>query len=58
MLCCDGFRHLITKDEFIGYLCPSANPTEEAMEEHIRELVELNKQRKETDNISAVLIGV
>lgn len=58
MLCCDGFRHLITKEEFIAFLCPSVNKTEEAMEEHIRELVEMNKQRKETDNISAVLIGV
>lgn len=58
LLCCDGFRHLITKEEFITFLCPLANKTEEDMKEHLTNLVELNKERKETDNISAVLIGV
>lgn len=58
MLCCDGFRHLISAEEFKNSLCPSVNPTEELMREHLIQLVELNKERKETDNISAVLIGV
>ena len=50
--------HLKTKEEFIASLCPAANPTEEEMKLNLQALVELNKQRKETDNISAVLIGV
>lgn len=58
LLCCDGFRHLITKEEFLETLCPAANPTEEEMKLNLQALVELNKQRKETDNISAVLFGV
>ncbi|MBQ6105017.1 MAG: serine/threonine-protein phosphatase [Lachnospiraceae bacterium] len=58
LLCCDGFRHLVTKEEFLENLSPSDNPTEDVMKEHLVKLVELNKQRKETDNITAVLIGV
>lgn len=58
LLCCDGFRHVITEEEFVANLCPSANRTEEEMDAHVRALIELNKQRKETDNISAVLFGV
>ena len=58
MLCCDGFRHVVTEEEFFEALRPAANADEETMKEHLRSLVELNKQRRETDNISAVLIGV
>lgn len=58
MLCCDGFRHLISNDEFFAYLCPETNPTEAYLQQHVEELVELNKERKESDNITAVCIGI
>lgn len=56
MLCSDGFRHVISDDEMKMYFTPSENMTEEMMKEHIVQLIELNKERGETDNISAILI--
>lgn len=56
MLCSDGFRHVITADEIKAALSPANNPNEEAMSKNIVRLIELNKDREETDNISAILI--
>ncbi len=56
MMCSDGYRHLITQEEFYEYLNPSILNNEEQMNEYIRYYIELNKYRKEEDNISAVLI--
>ena len=56
MLCSDGFRHVITSDEIKLAFCPINNPDEETMKNNIIKLIELNKERQETDNISAVLI--
>lgn len=56
LLCCDGFRHVVGPEEFYQYLNPSACTDEQAMHERLVQLTELNKQRMETDNISAVLI--
>ena len=56
MLCSDGFRHMITEDEIKAAFAPSVNTTEEQMKSNIIKLIELNKERNETDNISAILI--
>lgn len=56
LLCTDGFRHEITEKEILGRLEPLAVVTEEDMKEQARYLIELNKQRQETDNISVILI--
>ena len=56
MLCCDGFRHVITLDEFYNYLGAFANKDENAMKDNLVYLTELNKQRNETDNITAILV--
>ena len=56
MLCSDGFRHMITEDEIKAAFAPSVNATEEQMKSNIIKLIELNKERNETDNISAILI--
>lgn len=56
MLCSDGFRHMITEDEIKAAFTPSVNATEEQMKSNIIKLIELNKERNETDNISAILI--
>lgn len=56
MLCSDGFRHVVTEDEIKAAFAPSANMTEEAMKSNVVRLVELNKERNETDNISAILV--
>ena len=56
MLCCDGFRHVINPKEFYQYLNPAVSNEVEGMRKNLEYLTELNKQRNETDNITAVLI--
>lgn len=56
MLCSDGFRHEITPDEIFEKLQPGVLFDENTMINHTNELIELNKNRKERDNISVVLV--
>jgi serine/threonine protein phosphatase PrpC len=56
MLCCDGFRHVVGPREFFQYLNPDVCTNKDNMRENLVYLTELNKQRMENDNISAVLI--
>jgi len=56
LLCSDGFRHMITEDEIHLALLPSENEDEQTMKHNIVKLVGWNKERQETDNISAILI--
>ena len=56
MLCSDGFRHVIKEQELYQYLNPAAADTPKKMQDCIRYLTDLNKHRKEQDNISVVLI--
>lgn len=56
MLCSDGFRHEITAEEIARTLGPSVNHSEQEMESHIVQLIDLNKYRHENDNITALLI--
>lgn len=56
MLCCDGFRHVVTPSEFYSYLNASRMVSTEAIEGTLAQLTELIKSRGETDNISAIVI--
>lgn len=56
MLCSDGFRHKITEEEIRTAFSPEKNEDEGVMKDNIVYLVERNKERGETDNISAILI--
>lgn len=56
LLCCDGFRHVIAPHEFYQELGPACAADEEAMRSALVRLTELNKARREEDNISAILI--
>ena len=56
LLCTDGFRHVIDEKEFLVHLKPEILSDETFMEQQVRGLVELNKQRKEKDNITAIVI--
>lgn len=58
LLCCDGFRHVITDEEFFEGLNPQVAKREPEMAANLQYFVDLNKYRRETDNISAVLIHV
>ena len=56
MLCSDGFRHEISAEEIYEALNPDALLDENVMNSSADRLIELNKARKERDNISVVLI--
>lgn len=56
MLCSDGFRHVITEDEFMKLMNPNIMTTEKAMKDAAIYCTELNKQRRENDNISVILV--
>lgn len=55
-LCSDGFRHVITEEEFTKLLKPEKMQDEKALRDMAVYCTELNKQRRETDNISVILI--
>ncbi|MDE6036192.1 MAG: protein phosphatase 2C domain-containing protein [Ruminococcus sp.] len=56
MLCSDGFRRVISKSEIYNYLNPVNTPSENAIEKNLKDLLKLNMDRKETDNITALVI--
>lgn len=56
MLCSDGFRHKVKEDEIAECFAPSKLIDKDAMALKSEKLIELNKERKETDNITVVLI--
>lgn len=56
VLCSDGFRHVITPEEIYQKLNPSVLVNEPVMKENAVSLIELNKQRREVDNISIAVI--
>ena len=56
ILCSDGFRHVISPDEIFEKFRPELLENEDIMLQNIVSLVELNKSRKEVDNISAAVI--
>ena len=56
MLCCDGFRHVVTPQEFYQAFRPDLLTDRGIMEQKLKEITELNLARGETDNISAILV--
>ena len=56
MLCSDGFRHRISMWEMYQFLNPLVNYDESVMQRNAMKLVELNKARKEEDNISVLML--
>ncbi len=58
MLCSDGFRHVITETEIFGQMSPQVIRSEQDMLNAEKFLVEMNKTRREQDNISVAMIKV
>ncbi len=56
MLCSDGFRHLITEDEFYKLITPQKMKTEKLLKDAAIYCTELNKSRQEKDNITVILL--
>ncbi|RHW42729.1 serine/threonine-protein phosphatase [Neobacillus notoginsengisoli] len=58
VLCSDGFRHMVSDEEIFSAFRPVELADESVMEQRARAMVELNKQRQETDNISVLLVKI
>lgn len=58
MICSDGFRHLISEEEFIKIMNQNSMEMEKDLKDAAIYCTELNKQRKETDNISVIITKV
>ncbi|MBR2675271.1 MAG: serine/threonine-protein phosphatase [Mogibacterium sp.] len=56
LLCSDGFRHVVSAEEFYQAFNPQMMISTDIMEQKLQEITEINKQRMEDDNISALLI--
>lgn len=58
LLCSDGFRNEITSEEIFNHLKPGAGVTKEESKSHLRHLMNIAKERRERDNLTAILIKV
>ena len=56
MLCSDGFRKMVTEEELIKYLSPDVNNDNLSIGKNLEFLVNLNMQRMENDNITALAV--
>jgi serine/threonine protein phosphatase PrpC len=58
LLCSDGYRHQVRLEELWDHLNPQMIQTEKQLTNSIVYLTDLNKHRRESDNISAIAIKV
>ena len=58
MICSDGFRHVISEKEIYERLNPNMLVNEKYMLDNAVYLTDLNKYRRENDNITVVLVRV
>ncbi|HRR76036.1 MAG TPA: protein phosphatase 2C domain-containing protein [Ruminococcus sp.] len=58
MLCSDGFRHVVTPQELFERMNSQMLTDEKSMKDTLIYFTELNKNRRETDNITALLVRV
>ena len=56
LLCSDGFRKLISEEEIRQTLAPAGNPDADSLKRHLTQLTDLNLERQENDNITAVTV--
>ena len=58
LLCSDGFRHVVTPQELFERMNSQMLTDEKTMKDTLIYFTELNKNRRETDNITALLVRV
>ena len=58
LLCSDGFVHKLQEKEMWRKLRPNKAKKDEIIQKNLLELVEENKKREETDNITAIAVRV
>ena len=54
LICSDGFRHMVNKNEIFKELIFKLFVSKEEITNKLQRLIELNKKRNETDNITAL----
>ncbi|MCD8130165.1 MAG: serine/threonine-protein phosphatase [Lachnospiraceae bacterium] len=57
LICCDGFRHVVTQQEIEAEIRAGGRWDEAGMKNALVRLTETDKQRGETDNITSVLVA-
>lgn len=58
LICCDGMRHEVTADELYTAFAPDSLTSRSIMNRKLREVTDINIQRGETDNLSAVIVKI
>lgn len=58
LLCSDGFRHKVDQRELFEQLNPRVLQSEEMLQIRLQMMTEWNKERGETDNISAIALKI
>jgi serine/threonine protein phosphatase PrpC len=58
MICSDGFRHQVSELELMDFLAPPKMLDEDSMQKNMNRLIQMNKERQETDNISVLTIKI
>ncbi len=56
LLCSDGFRNKLSGDEIYNFCNPQRNSSREDIRQSISKLIEIDKERNEKDNLSAILL--
>lgn len=56
MMCCDGVRNRVSDEELLYFFHPSCMTTQKSIDNNIKYIFELNKMRKESDNMSVIVI--
>lgn len=56
MLCCDGFRHMVSEKEMWKGLRPSMMKEKRMMEKRLADLIRMNQDRGEQDDISVIAV--
>ena len=56
LLCSDGFRHVLSNEEIFNALNPNELMDQKDIQQRLKNLTEMVKQRKEEDNITSVLV--
>jgi PPM family protein phosphatase len=58
ILCSDGFRHEVSEEEIYCTFAPDNLHNENEMEDKAKQMVDLVKERQETDNISVIIVKI
>ena len=56
IVCCDGFRHAVSPDEFLRLFQTDRMNSEKSISDRCKLAIDINMQRKEKDNISVIVI--